>query len=276
MFYEKNEINSKEEDIFSFIQLLNNCFGSENFLNPVSNEESELNYLTPDISTLSNLNNSETHIIQIPNHPNENKNLGRKRKDSGQVGKHDEYAEDNMIRKSKKLFRDAIFKLINTKIENLKFELVITIDKKKYNVKRLRLLNLGQTLIKESSVEENIALFLSPVKILFYEISGKYKDYPKNYNIAAIEELCRNPNCQEIADILNLDFLDCLKYYRRDEDALDKNDLKILNNLELEFDDLPNKLKNHGYDEAYEEKLIYVIKNLESIYCNKNSRERRK
>ena len=150
----------------------------------------------------------------------------------------------------------------------------MTIDNKEYKVKRL--LNLGQTITRESSVEENLFLFKSPIKNILYEISGKYKNYPKNYNIAVIEELCTNGNCQEISKILNLDYLDCLKYYRRDEKALTDDYLGVLNGLELKFDELPQKLQEEGHDKEYEEALIYVIKNIERIYKDKIPRERRK
>ena len=275
MFYEDKIINFNEVEDFNSSQILNNPFENEIFLNPFSNENTELNLPSPEISTLSKLQNSNIHIIQVPNQiPKEKTQKGRKKKNSGEIGEHDEYAEDNLIRKSKKLFRDAIFELINQKIADLKFQLTIKIDNKEYNVKRL--LNLGQTITKELSVEENIALFECPVKIILYEISGKYKNYPKNYNMAVIEELCINPNCQEIADILNLDYLDCLQYYRRDKEGLNEGYLGCLKGLKLKFDNLPKKLKDEGHDESYEEALIYVIKNIENIYYDKTSRERRK
>ena len=172
--------------------------------------------------------------------------------------------ESNLIKKSKKVFRDGYFYFVNSKIENLGFDLVITIDNKEYKVKKL--LNLGQTIINSSSVEENLALFNTKAKNMLNEISGKYRNIPINYNIAVIEELCINPNYKEISDILNLDYLECLKYYRRDEDVLMDDHFNCLKGLELEFDRLPNILEKEGKDENYKQSLIYVIKNMEKIF----------
>ena len=217
-----NEIYELNDNIsFSFS---NNIIVDEKFFNPFSSEITGLNYFSSDMETYSNFQNSEKNIIKIPDQIVDKIKLGRKKKGSGEEGKHNEYSEDNLIRKSKKVFRDAILKFINTKIEKLEFNLSITINNIKYEVKKL--LNLGQTLTKESSVEENEALFQAPVKEILYEISGKYKK-PSNYNRIAIEEICKNPNekCQEIAEILNLNYIDCLKYYRKDDKDEDEGPL---------------------------------------------------
>lgn len=270
MFFSENKINFNESDDFSSFSFLNNSFGNEVLENLISNENTVLNYPSQEISRT--LQDSKIHIINVPNQvPAEKKKLGRKKKYSGEVGEHNEFSEDNLIRKSKKVFKDAIFEFTNKKIEGLEFDLVITINNKEYKVEKL--LNLGQTVTKESSVEDNLALFEAPIKYILYEISGKYKNYPKNYNFEVIRELCTNANCQEISNILNLNYLDCLKYYRRDEDALNND---YLNPLQLKFDNLPNELKKEGYDENYVEELIYVIKNIEEIYYEKTPRERRK
>ena len=256
----------------------NNIIEDENYFNSCSIEITGLNYFSPNMETYSNLQNNQPIIIKIPDQIVDKKKLGRKKKGSGEVGDHNEYCEDNLIRKSKKVFRDAILKFINTKIEKLEFHLSITIDNIKYKVKKL--LNLAQTQTKESSVEENKALFQSPVKEILYEISGKYKK-PANYNRIVIEEICKNPNekCQKIAEILNLDYLDCFKYYRKDKDPLNEKNLDCLKGMQKQFDDLHNILKKERkekYEESYEKALIYVIKNIDKIYDGKTSRERRK
>ena len=279
MDFEKRKINLNEideTDDNSSSLFLNNSFEDEEVFDPFSNENTGLNNFSQDMENYSNIQNSKNIIIKIPDQIVIKKTkLGRKLKGSGEKGDHDEYSEDNLIRKSKKVFRDAILVFINEKIEKLEFQLSITIDNIKYKVKQL--LNLGQTLTKESSVEVNEALFQNPVKEILYEISGKYK-IPKNYNRVVIEEICKNPNekCQEIAKILNLDYLDCFKYYRKDENALNLNCLK---GLQLQFDKLHEilkKEKKESYEESYEEALIYVIKNIEDIYHDKTARERRK
>lgn len=229
-------------------------------------------FLNLNISLEKSFSNEFNKINRIVN----KKKLERKRKSSGEVGIHNEYSEDNLIRKSKNIFSHAFFEFINSKIEKL--ELYITINNKKNKVEKL--LNLGQKITKDLSVNGNLSLFQTPIKNILFEISRKYKKYPKNYNKVAIDELCtnENENYQEIASILNLDYLDCLKYYRRDEikDSSKIECLKCLNGLELKFDKLPKDLEEEGYDKNYEKELINTLKKIDDIYKQKKSRKKRK
>ena len=246
---------------------------------PISqtNNSAEILPKTSSESEVQSLEVSESVMINIPKQKTVMKtNLGRKKKSSGEVGLHNEYTEDNLIRKSKKEFSKAVLEFINSKIEDLDTELHITIDNKEKKVKKL--LNLGQKITKDLSVKGNISLFKSPIKNILFQISEKYKNhnYPKNYNMVVIDELCTNEKYLEIRNILNLNYLDCLKYYRRDKDALANNKLKCLSGLEKKFDRLPEILKNEGRDKSYEKALINTIKNIDSIYNDKKARKKRK
>ena len=220
---------------------------------------------------------SESIMINIPKNKTVNKkNLGRKTKSSGEVGLHNEYSQDNLIRKSKKVFSDAILEFINSKIKDLNTQLIITIDNKEYEVEKL--LNLGQKITKDTSVRGNKALLKTPIKNILFQISGKYKtyNYPKSYNMAVIDELCTNEKYLEIRNILNLDYLNCLKYYRRDEDALKDDNLECLKGLEKIFDRLPKDLKKEGKDKSYEKALINTIKDIDNTFNDKKARKKRK
>ena len=125
-------------------------------------------------------------------------------------------------------------------MNNKGIKLFITINNKEYEVKKL--LNVGQKITKDISIEGNIALFKTSIKNILFQKSGKYDKYPKNYNIAIIDELCTNKNLEETGNILFLEYLDCLKYYCKDQNALKNNYLNIFNclkGLELLFDKLP-------------------------------------
>ena len=84
----------------------NNIIVDEKFFNPFSSEITGLNYFSSDMETYSNFQNIEKNIIRIPDQIVDKIKLGRKKKGSGEEGKHNEYSEDNLIRKSKKVFRD--------------------------------------------------------------------------------------------------------------------------------------------------------------------------
>lgn len=293
--YNELKMNFYDDKDYSSSSLLDISFEKENFHifdNSFSNGTNGSNWSTSSLSEKIDLNDfmpkiskeSETLVINefitinIPcKKPVERKKLGRKKKNSGETGLHDEYAQDNLIRKSKKVFSDAILELLNSRITYLNTKgnkLFITIDNKEYEVNKL--LNIGQKITKNISVKDNIALFKKEIKNILFQISGKYKNSPKNYNMSSIDEICTNKNFEEIRNILNLDYLDCLKYYRRDKDALNDDNFKCLNGLELIFDQLPQKLEKEGYDKRYEEALINTIKNLETIFYDKKPRKKRK
>ena len=270
--------------------LFDDSFENEKFENYCSNEIDEANssdcpisktnsipdYTSKTSHKIESLTNCQTNIINIPKKNQEKvekKKLGRKRKGSCDVGIHTEYSEDNLIRRAKKEFKDAVLELINSKIEKLEFKLYITNNNKKEQVKKL--LNIDQKITKNASVEDNKSLFQSPIKNIFYGISKKYKKKSKNYNKAVIDELCTNEKCQEIGNILNLNYLDCLKFYRKDIVDTDGK-LKCLTGLEEKFEQLPKNLKEEGRDKSYEEALIKKIKNIEKIYNDKTSRKKRK
>ena len=87
-------------------------------------QENEINFLEQNdnipflnlnISLEKSFSNEFNKINRIVN----KKKLGRKRKSSGEVGIHNEYSEDNLIRKSKNIFSHAFFEFINSKIEKL-------------------------------------------------------------------------------------------------------------------------------------------------------------
>ena len=243
---------------------------------------SGINVLTDNVKNTWQESNSlsvnNADFMNITNQINvERKKLGRKKKNSNEIGLHNELSEDNLIRRSKNIFIDALLEFINSKIKDYNSKenkLFITINNKEYKVEKL--LNLSEKITKDLSVESNKALFKKQIKNIFLEISGKYQNYPKNYNIAIIDELCTNVEFKEIADILNLNYLDCLKYYRRDEDALNNDKLECLKGLELIFDKLPQKLEKKQYDKNYEESLINIIKNIEIIFGKKKQRKGRK
>ena len=281
--HEENDLNfssfnysSEDEDLEKIGTSGNNDLNWSDNSTPQTNNSSEILPKTSYKSEFFKI--SKPIMINIPKQKTVMKKLlGRKKKNSGEVGLHNEYTQDNLIRKAKSEFSKAVLEFINSKIENLDTELHITINNKEYEVKKL--LNLGIKITKDLSVEGNISLFKSPIKNILFQISGKYKNhnYPKNYNIVAIDELCTNEKCLEIRDILNLDYLDCFKYYRRDKNALKDNNLKsLISGLETKFDQLPKYLQSEGRDKSYEKALINTIKKIDTIYNDKKARKKRK
>ena len=82
-----NDINDLSE--------LNNLFFEPN------NSNNNTNELPKNIISSQNTNSPEINQIIRP----KTKLLGRKKKNSGEIGKHDKYAENNMIRKMKVIIK---------------------------------------------------------------------------------------------------------------------------------------------------------------------------
>ena len=260
-------------DTFSYNEAFN-----ENDNNNYTQIEFTLNYIP------NNDNNiAPQEILQI----NPPKILGRKRKNTVEKGKHDKNSEDNMIRKIKGLFRDDLLDFINKKIEeHLNVSEIEIIDN---NKGKKELLKIRTDQINDTSVEFNRELLNKTIGEFFSDqISDIYKIYPLNFNELLIKKIYEIDNEGKVTSILNKTFLQCLKYYRKDNndkkdndgkdnDAIKDENNKCLNGLEKYFDNLKNKLmKNKDNDEQYVDNLIQLIKNFDKIYNDKIPRQSKK
>ena len=218
-----------------------------------------------------------------PKRSKHDKHLGRKRKeeasnDSNEC-EHTKYSEDNMTKKFKVHFRDALLDIINSEIQeiNKKNKIIVNIEGKKYKVKQL--LKIAKEPIIDNTVENTKKLLNDKLKNIFsIDIAGNYKKYPKCFNKAAINKLYELENNEKIVNILEMTFLDCLQYYRKDKKIIKKNKYSCLKGLDKHFDDLSTILKNKdsSIKEDYTNDFIQLIKDFENIYEDKTERKKRK
>ena len=199
--------------------------------------------------------------------------LGRKKKNSGEIGKHTKYFEDNMIRKFKPYLKDALKDLINSNIKkNINFPDNIIAGQK---YKKIEILNINQKQVMDTSVEMNRELLQKTIKEFFsVDISGNYSSYPKNFNEILMQELYKIENGEKVTCILEKTILESIKYFRNDEEALSDSKYSCLKGLEKSFIDFKKKLLKKN-NEEYTNHMIDLIKNFEDIFYNKRSREKR-
>ena len=205
---------------------------------------------------------------------NQNENLlGRKRKDSQIKGIHTKYKEDNMIRKSKVLFKDSIIKYINKKINEINDNLFVNINGKEYKLEKI--LDIKQDKIVDINTLSNRKLLSEKVKDLLSEdISGRYKNIPKDFNKIAIDKLYEYGD-ETIISILETNLLDCIKFLRKDDDIINDENFSYLKGLEERYEKLPEELlKDNKNDQEYVDQFIKVIKTFEQIYAEKKPRTR--
>lgn len=256
-----------------------------NFLNPIENhpyfdENNNQLLFNQDHNIITPSSNIIIHIDQTSNdNHNSNNNkinklLGRKLKNSEIKGEHDKYAENNMIRKFKVLLKDKLLIHINDIIKE-DINLSIIIGNKPQKVFDIK--NINQKQIINTNVEENIEFLNKPLKEIFsVKISGKYKNFPKNYNEIVIEELYKAENNQNIIRVLNKTFLECIKYFRKDTDVIENEDYACLRGLEKIYENLPEHLnEDDKNDEKFIKMFTELINNFENIFYNKKPRAKR-
>ena len=259
-----------EEDIkcnFDLTQL-NNSFNENNYSNiyEIPNYKPiEQNNVKP-----KKPSNNPENIITL---------LGRKTKNSGEIGEHTKYSEDNMTRKIKVLLKNDLLEFINDKIKidlNLS---EISIDGKIYKNEQIKLLNIKQTKTLDITVDGIKVYLNTKVKDFFNdEISKNNKNYPANFNAVLIEKLYEMENAESITSIMDKTMLECLKYYRKDEDMINNYEYVCLKGLEKKFEGLKDRLMKNPEkknDEKYVDELIKLIKEFEDVYSKKRPRMKR-
>ena len=279
-------------DCINNIQLLDLSFEEEQNIN----DQNDLTYLNL-IFTVPNSSDSDVckfpdnYLIQqnnncLQNSPNTPKEkllinpkqlLGRKKKNSGEIGKHDKYAENNMTRKMKVIIKNDLLDFINSKIKNELNLSNIIINGKIYKENEIKLLNIKQDQIKDTNVDFNLVFLNTKIKdILSEKISKNNRiKYPSDFNDILINKIYHIKNGESITSILDMTFLECLKYYRKDEDIINDAKYSCLKGLEKGFENLKDKLMNNNEEEDYVDKLIELIKEFEEIYSKKKSRVKR-
>ena len=279
-------------DCINNIQLLDLSFEEEQNIN----DQNDLTYLNL-IFTVPNSSDSDVckfpdnYLIQqnnncLQNSPNTPKEkllinpkqlLGRKKKNSGEIGKHNKYAENNMTRKMKVIIKNDLLDFINSKIKKELNLTNIIINGDKYLNNEIKLLNIKQNQMIDITVDGNITFLNTKIRdILSEQISNNNPiKYPSNFNDILINKIYQIENGESITSILDMTFLECLKYYRKDEDIINDAKYSCLKGLEKGFENLKERLMNNNEEEDYVDKLIELIQKFEVIYSTKKSRAKR-
>ena len=268
LFIEDNNIQTNNNEDLNNIDIFQNkdfVIQNEldgNFSNEVLNNDG--------IMGLNSNFHIEINNYQINQNSNYNNLLGRKKKNSGLIGKHDKYAENNMTVKFKVYFINTLLEQINSEIK--KINLSIKIGDQEYKVDEL--LDIDQKKVKNINVEEIRQFLNSNLKEVFsFDISNKYKNYPKNYNKLVIEKLYKE-NITNVTCILDKKVSKCLKYFRKDDkDMLNNKEYSCLKGIEEKYEDLSNYLKNKGHEDKYINDFKNLINDLENIYGAKTPRK---
>lgn len=218
--------NSLEEsDNSNFILPCSICEGLFSIIYNIDNFP--INFVCTDCKRSTEAND----LMMNNNEKKGNKKLGRKTKrDKKDEGGHNKYTFDNLLKKTKRMIINKVFDFIN---------------KEKLSEYKDKLMLLNYEQIRNDKIEYNKAFLKKTLgEILSVELSKRTNNYNINHNKILIEKL-RNEVDQEKKDyfngLFNLTFLDCLKYFRGEEDKEDKKGTKLnyFNGMDR-FNDLEN------------------------------------
>ena len=149
----------------------------------------------------------------VNEHEFQNRERRRERgRGESNVEGHTKYAFDNMVRKTKSMIIKLLLNFINKKI------LVIYDGKIGHgdNIKKLFLMNQAQ--VSNANIHFNRAFLERTLGEIFSaDLSKRISNYKKNHNKTLIEELINEKDKEKkeyFNGLFNLEFSDCLKYFR--------------------------------------------------------------
>ena len=193
-----------------------------------------------------------------------NKKIGRIKKNSGFIGKHNKLSQDNIIRKIKGRFHEKVRLYINEEYKNycLKNESDVIINNwlKKIDPKYSR----------KIKKQDNLKWFKSKVYEVFSEnVSLKYSSHSPDSNKKKIEKLFSSTETNNVKNILNTTIEVLFNKYISNEA------IKGFKTLNDDLLDLEKQMNKAGQDNIkdYLEKYEYIAKNMKKIFKKKSERK---
>ena len=180
--------------------------------------------------------------------------------------RHTKFSQDNIRRKIKRIIISTLRDFINEKIEDI-YE-----DKIAEGMIKKKLMKLNQNQITDDTAKFNLIFLNKTLKEIFSEkITKKIKIFPPEINKEIIEELINDKDEEKrnyFKGLFDIKFIDCLKYFRGDENY-DNEYLKGLKKFSEMEDTLEEK---EGED--YIHYIKEYLKKYEQILIIKKPRMR--
>ena len=227
---------------------------------------------------IMNKNLSENSINAKNNKDNKKNNKdtkkrGRKRKreeiDNNDTKIHNKFSDDNLRKKCKNIVLKSILEFINGKIREQYH------NKIGHGMFKKELKILDQEKKVKSTVSFEKSFINKTLKEIFSgDISARFYNFPRNYNKIIIESLIEDIDEERrkyFIKLFDITFIDCLKYFREDKEALNIGELNGLKQISSIKEEL---IMKHGNE--YFETFINYLQNFEDIINNKRARKRRK
>ena len=188
-------------------------------------------------------------------------NKGRKNKNSNEIGKHDKFSFDNILKKIKTLAIRSYLIFLNKKINY--------IYRNSNKVISMNLEKINQKQVAKAKIDFNREYFNMTFKDIFSEkITTKFKYKERDHNKNIINKLLKEKDEEKrkvFICLLNFRLIDIVKYLRGEKDEYAQ-----LNGLGFE----EMTWKGIEQDKEYLNCFKYYMMNIETILLQKNSRNR--
>ena len=196
------------------------------------------------------------------------KGKGRIKKNTNFVGKHNKFAEDNIIRKIKGRFLEYCRLYLNYLYK--KYILNNTQTNKKYHNLLQR---IDSKMVKQIKKERNIEWFDTKLYEIFSQnVSEKCSQYKEDYNKKQIKLLFDKNEVTDVIQILNMQVREMYENFIRNKKR------EGFKTLENDLEEIKKKMIEENEDniEEYLNKYEFIAQNLESIFMKKNPRKKNK
>ena len=247
---------------------MNNCFinSKDNLYHPIEN-----NYQNIVQNDINNYNNFKYLNIKRKNtyfKITKNNNCGRKKKDSGKIGKHKKTDTDNMRKKAKTVTFKILINIFNNRLKKLK--------RNDLNFVPVKLLQINQQQASNTTKIYNLDLLNKSIKsILSAPISGRYNNN-QNHNRDLINKLYEiygdnNSENPAIIKFMNMKLKEFFDYVKNLMDNPNFHGKKDDNNEQIEgiirefILQLDIYFNENNEKEDYNKKLKENIKNFPSV-----------
>ena len=186
--------------------------------------------------------------------------LGRLKKNSSKIGKHNKFNTDNIIRRFKVQLTNSIYNYLNDSFE---------INLNRRPDKRVKVIKkISANLIKSIRKENNMAWLDSKIGDFFSNvISKRFVTYDDRYNKVMINKIYKKGKEKRAIEILNKTVRDFWKIYINEDEYINYNGF---NNIYNDIKQFKEKGETAEYIDMYE----YIAKHFEDIFNQIKARKR--
>jgi hypothetical protein len=205
------------------------------------------------------------------------KNIGRKKKNSGKTGKHDKNSKDNMRTKVKSCSLKFLYEYFNKEIQKIDInDLNKSADWRLYEIKS----------VDNKTKIYNLELLNQTLKSIFSTPISRRADKNENHNKDLIEKIYKinqegnSEKTKKIIKIFNMKYKEFFNYVKIIKD--NKNLLEKIEGIDDDIKDMIRKfdlyleenLSKDSKDKDYNQKLIELIINFPSDISNMKERKK--